>query len=612
MRTSSTRTTVHSPEDETPAREACGSAVEIEGDEVRLRGLAVSPGIAIGPVFLVTHEVPEVGVRHLSAAEVAAEKARFLEAVEAARREIQDLRDHLARNLGEEGAAIFEVHELLLSDQAVVEATTRRIERDLLSAEHVFTEIMEGHERTLEATNNELFQQRAADVRDVKRRVLRHLVGDRRTALTKLPERGIVVARELTPSDTAAMDPKRVQAFATDLGGKTSHAAIMARALRIPAVAGLHCLTALARPGDTIVVDGLSGEVVLRPRPLTLEHFELRRQRYLRLSASLRKIRDLPCRTLDGKDVTLSANIELPEELESLKEFGPYGVGLYRTEYLYLAKPGPPTEEELYQEFAKVVRAMRPHSVIIRTLDIGGDKKPDWMTFPEEQNPFLGLRGVRLCFEREELFRTQLRAILRASAHGDVKILFPMISSLSDLRRCKEFVEQAREELRREGKPFAEKVEIGVMVEIPSAAITADVLAREADFLSIGTNDLIQYTLAVDRGNEHIAELYRTFDPAVLRLIKETIEKGHRAGVWVGMCGEMAGDPLASLLLLGLGLDEFSVSPITLLEIKRIIRSVTFSEAEQVARWALELPTAQQVEEFLSEVIHRRFPDLQV
>ncbi|MDZ7374419.1 MAG: phosphoenolpyruvate--protein phosphotransferase [candidate division KSB1 bacterium] len=577
---------------------------------MRLRGLPVSPGIAIGSVFLVAQEVPQAGARRLSAAEVAAERDRFLRAVEAAQREIRDLREHLAKSLGEQGAAIFDMHELLLTDQAVVEATVRRIERDLLNAEHVFTEIMERHERTLEESRSELFQQRAADVRDVKRRVLRHLVGDRRTALTKLPEVGIVVARELTPSDTAAMDPKRVLGFATDLGGKTSHAAIMARALRIPAVVGLHCLTALAQPGDTIIVDGLSGEVVVRPRPSTLEQFRRRQQQYLRFTASLEKIRDLPCRTLDGKDVELSANIELPEELESLRHFGAYGIGLYRTEYLYLAKPGPPTEEELYQEFARVVKAMRPHSVIIRTLDIGGDKKPDWMPFPEEQNPFLGLRGVRLCFEREELFRTQLRAILRAGTHGAVKILFPMISSLTDFRRCKAFVDQAREELRREGKPFAEKVELGVMVEVPSAAIAADVLAREADFLSIGTNDLIQYTLAVDRGNEHIAEMYRSFDPAVLRLIKETIEKGHRSGVWVGMCGEMAGDPLATLLLLGLGLDEFSVSPVMLLEIKRMIRSVTFAEAEQVARWAMELATAQEVEEFLSEVVRRRFPDI--
>jgi len=595
------------PQDRQP--ETCRS-LDAETGEVRLQGLPVSPGVAIGTAFLLVHEVPQARARRLSSDEVDREKTRFLRAVDAARREIQDLRSHLAENLGDHGASIFDAHELLLSDQAVVEATTRRIEREKLSADHVFAEVMENHERALQQSGNEVLEQRAADIRDVKRRVLRHLIGDRRRALTNLPEEAVVVSRELTPSDTATMAPRKVLAFATDLGGKTSHAAIMARALRIPAVAGLHCLTAVVRPGDTIIVDGLSGEVVVRPTDETLEEYRRRQQQYLRLSAWLQRIRDLPARTLDGKDVELSANIELPEEVESLPEFGAHGIGLYRTEYLYLAKPDPPTEDELYSEFRRVVEAVRPHSVIIRTLDVGGDKKPDWMVFPEEENPFLGLRGIRLCLEKEELFRTQLRAILRAGVHGGVKILFPMISSLSDLRRCREHLDRVRQELRAEGQAFASEVEIGVMIEVPSAAIMADSLAREADFLSIGTNDLIQYALAVDRGNEHIAHMYQPFDPAVLRLIKDTIEKGHRAGVWVGMCGEMAGDPLATLLLLGLGLDEFSVSPISLPEIKQIIRSVSFSEAEQVARWALQLQTAEEVEDFLRDVVHKRFPDL--
>ena len=582
------------------------------GGEVRLRGLPVSPGIAIGSVYLLVHETGPVERRALKPGEVDREKKRFLKAVETARREIRDLRKHVAAALGKEGAGIFEAHEMLLSDPAVVEATTRGIERDLLNADHVFSRIMQEHEKKLLNAESEIFQQRAADIRDVHRRVLRHLRGDRRNVLARLPKDAILVTHELTPSDTASLEKGQVLGFATDLGGKTSHAAIMARALGVPAVVGLHYVTAVVRPGDTIVVDGLHGEVVVRPSEKTLKEFQRRQKRYAALGTSLRKLRTLPARTLDGKDVELSANIELPDEIENLGRCGAHGIGLYRTEYLYLAKEKLPTEEELYQEFRRVVEAVAPYGVILRTLDVGGDKRPPSVEFPEENNPFLGLRGVRFCFERPDIFRTQLRAILRAGVHGPIKILLPMISSLTEVRRCRQFLREVDEELAREGVPHVSEIEVGAMIEVPAAALSTDLLARECDFLSIGTNDLVQYALAVDRGNEHIAHLYQPFAPAVLRLIKQTIDLGHRAGIWVGMCGEMAGDPLASLLLLGLGLDEFSVSPIVLPEIKHIIRSVRFEEAEQIARWALEMATAEEVEDFLHEVMTKRFPELVV
>ncbi len=579
---------------------------------MRLRGLPVSPGIAIGTVYLLVHETGPVERRKLKPSEVDKEKRRFLKAVETARKEIRDLRQHVASALGEEGASIFDAHEMLLSDPAVVEATTRGIERELLNADHVFAKIMQEHEKQLLSAESDVFQQRAVDIRDIKRRVLQHLKGDRRNALARLPKDAILVTRELTPSDTASLEKGQVLGFATDLGGKTSHAAIMARALGVPAVVGLHYVSAVAQPGDTIVVDGLHGEVVVRPSERTLQEFRRRQKRYAALGTALRKLRTLPARTLDGKDVELSANIELPDEIENLGRCGAHGIGLYRTEYLYLAKEQLPTEEELYQEFRRVVEAVAPYGVILRTLDIGGDKRPPTIEFPEENNPFLGLRGVRFCLERPDIFRTQLRAILRAGVHGPVKILLPMISSLTEVRQCRKFLREVDEELTRERVPHVSEIELGVMIEVPAAALSTDLLARECDFLSIGTNDLVQYALAVDRGNEHIAHLYRPFAPAILRLIKQTIDLGHRAGIWVGMCGEMAGDPLASLLLLGMGLDEFSVSPIVLPEIKHIIRSVRFEEAEQVSRWAMEMATAEEVEDFLREVMTKRFPELMV
>ncbi len=581
------------------------------GDEERiLEGIAASPGIAIGTAFLLGGDVVRIRERTISPEEVAGEIEMFHEAVRATMEELKRIRREVAKDLGDESAKVFDAHQLMLEDELVIDETVRRIQEERKNADFIFFKVMRRIQESLNALDDDYLSARVSDLRDVKRRVIRHIQGDRRDHLAQLSVPAIIVANDLTPSDTVLLDRQKVLGFATDLGGRTSHAAIMARSLEMPSVVGLKYLSSIIQAGDLLILDGLRGKVIVNPDESTLEHYRQRQREFTELAEKLSVIRDLPARTLDGKDIELAANLEFPNELESVVAHGAKGVGLYRTEYLYMAKQELPDEDEQYEEYKTVVESLAPNPVIIRTIDIGGDKLSHSVAVHPEENPFLGMRAIRICLENHVLFKVQLRAILRASAHGEVKILLPMISSIDEIRASKELLEVTKKELRAEDVPFEEALEIGAMIEVPSAALIADLIARETDFLSIGTNDLIQYTLAVDRGNERVAHLYQAFNPAVIRLIKMITEAGHRQGVWVGMCGEMAGDPLATMMLVGLDLDELSVSPLVLPEIKEIIRSITYDDAKQIARHALKQQTASQVMEYLREKMHTHVPNL--
>ncbi len=575
-----------------------------------LKGIGASPGISISKVFVLEGEAVKINRTRIEHSEVEAEIEKFHKAIQKAKSELKTLQNRVAQRIGQESARIFDVHQLILEDSVVIEETIRSIKREHKSAENAFYDTIEKYQNTLDESAVEYFQSRISDLKDVKRRVIRHIQGDRTDYLSKLEGSAIIVARDLTPSDTVMLDRRKVQGFATDLGGRTSHVAIMSRSMNVPAVVGLRCISALARQGDRIIVDGIEGKVLIQPDEKTIDYYRNLQEKYYATERRLAELRDLPCVTLDGKEIELSANLEFSDEVESALAHGARGVGLYRTDYIFIARSELPSEEEQYQEYRKIVASIAPDPVIIRSMDLGGDKLPQAMLIPPEENPFLGWRAIRISLERKEIFREQLRAILRVSAEGNVKILFPMISGLDEVIECKAELEKAKDELRKKKLPFDEKIEIGVMIEVPSAALLADKIAREVDFLSIGTNDLVQYLLAVDRGNERIAYLYKHLHPAVLRMIKHIINAGHQEGVWVGMCGEMAGDPLATLILLGLDLDEFSVSAFSVPEIKRIIRSVTHQEAVRIARKALEFEKASEVERFMTKIMRKKFKDV--
>jgi phosphotransferase system enzyme I (PtsI) len=583
------------------------NAVKYSKQMVRLKGIAASPGIVIGKAFTLTGDVVKVEERNLSPEEISKEINKFNRAIDLTHKELTDIQVQAKQKMGKEGEKIFDVHQLLLDDKIINEETIAKIQCECKNADFAYYQVMQKFQNSLEKVNNEYFIGRVADIRDVKRRLIRNIQGKEPYYLNGLTNPAIIVARDLTPSDTVLLDRQKVLAFATNKGGKTSHAAIMARSLEIPSVVGLKEITEIVETGDTIIIDGNEGVAIINPNTSEMNKYVKLREQYHEISKELSKIRDLPCRTSDGKEVELSANLEFPDEINSIITYGARGIGLFRTENLYLTKSELPTEEEEFKEYYKVAEKVSPYPVIIRTLDIGGDKKSSSLNIPEEDNPFLGWRAIRLCLEKVDLFKIQLRAILRASVMGNVKIMFPMISCMEEIYRAKEILEQVKEELKAKKIPFDENIEIGVMVEIPSAAIMADVMAEEVDFLSIGTNDLIQYTLAVDRGNVRVANLYKRLPPSVLRTIKSVVDAGHSKGVWVGMCGEMAADPLATLILLGLDLDELSVSPSMLPEVKRIIRTVTFEDAEKIAEKALQMKTSEQIETYIRNVMATRY-----
>src|SRR5258705_1161297 len=526
-----------------------------------LQGIAASPGIGIGPVHIVDPEETEVQDGDLRVQDAAAEQERFRKAIRESLVEVRELREKIALETGEEQARILDAQIEILEDPEATSQTLAVIERERKPAAFAYRRILNAVAARLDEVDGEYYRGRAIDVRDVRRRVLAHLGGIRAHSLSDLTEPSLIVANDLPPSEMALLQRSMALGFATDLGGRTSHTAIMARARGIPAVVGLKSATESAQQGAIAIVDGTRGVAIFNPDPETLAEHERKRERYRELAAKLTELKDQRCATADGRPIWLGANLEVPQELPGILENGADGIGLYRTEFFYLARKQLPTEEAQFNAYRSIVEAMSPKPVIIRTLDVGGDKFASYLGTPIEKNPFLGMRGLRFSLRREEIFRTQLRAIFRASAYGNLRIMFPMVIGLEDLRRAREIVERVKLQLRKEGVAMAQNVPPGVMGGTPASVFSIDWLSQEADFVSIGTNDLIQYTLAVDRGNEAISEIYEPLHPAVLHAIKMVVEAGYRAGIPAGVCAEMAGEPLYAVVLVGLGLQEVSVSP---------------------------------------------------
>jgi phosphotransferase system enzyme I (PtsI) len=534
--------------------------------------------------------------RKLSEEQAAEEIHRFEQALVETRRQILDVQRKVTEGLGAEDASIFDAHLLVLEDPLLIEEVMRLITKENVTAEYAFQQVANKFARTLSAIDDEYLRERATDMRDVTERVLHSLVGDREGFdVSQLKEPSIIISYDLTPSCTAMLDKKMVLGFATDAGSRTSHTAIMARSMRIPAVVGLGNASLELKTGDYVLLDGYNGLVIINPTDQTLfEYGQLVRKR-VTLEEKLRDTRDKPAVTLDGTRVILSANVEQPGDTESVLASGAEGVGLFRTEYLFINREIPPSEEEQYQAYRQVAAALKPHPVIIRTLDLGGDKFLSHVPVPHEMNPFLGWRAIRFCLQERDIFRDQLRAILRAGVEGNVKMMYPMISCLGELNQANALVEEYKLELKREGISFGSDVDIGAMIEIPSAVLAADALARRVQFFSIGTNDLIQYTLAVDRLNDKIAHLYEPTHPAIVRLIKMTVDAGRKNGIWTGVCGEMAGDPVFTPLLLGLGVTELSAAPPVVPQIKYLIRRLKMNEAVELAEFALQSESGAEI-----------------
>lgn len=575
---------------------------------VVLKGIPAAPGLVIGKAFVLGGEDMDVPKRSIHETQIPKEIARFEEALIKTRSEILDIQKKISKEMGVRHAQIFNAHLLVLEDRTLIEGVISRLKKEKLCIEYIFLQVLKKYIRTFSHIDDPYLRERLSDIEDVGKRILRNLRGIRYEILSGLKEKLIIVAYDLSPSDTASMHKEKVIGFITDIGGKTSHTAIMAKALEIPAIVGLEEATVRIRTGDTIIADGTRGEVIINPDKAILNKYKQQSVRLVRTEKQLVKLKDLPAVTPDGHEVELAANIELPGELSSVIAHGAKGIGLYRTEYFYMNRPDLPTEDEHFEAYKRVSQQVRPYPVIIRTLDLGGDKFLSQLHIPQEMNPYLGWRAIRFCLARPDIFKVQLRAILRASAYGKLKLMYPMISGIEELRRANQMLEQVKEDLIRCKIPFDKDIEIGAMIEIPSAALTCDILAKEADFFSIGTNDLIQYSIAVDRVNEKIAYLYEPTHPAVLRLIKSIIDAGHKENIWVGMCGEMASEPAFALLLLGLGLDEFSVSPAAVPSIKRVIRSVSLKQAREVANKALTLTTGKEVENFSKQKLRELVP----
>jgi len=581
-------------------------------DQSTLKGIPASPGIIIGEAYLLDSEEISVRRRPIKIGDIPKEIARFKKALAKTKEDILKIKEKISEEMGAQHGEIFSAHLLVLEDIMVIEEVIQRMKREKACVEFIFLDVLKKYVHAFSKMDDEYLKERISDITDVGKRILKNLIGAKTRTLSNLPKPVVIVAYDLSPSDTATMHKKNVIGFATDIGGRTSHTAIMAKSLEIPAVVGLEEVTANVTNGDTLIIDGTHGVVVVNPDKATLRQYESQKARYQSIEKGLASLKNLPSETKDGHRVVLAANIELPEEVPSVVLHGAEGIGLYRTEYFYMNKEGLPTEEEQFQAYRLVAEKTAPHSTIIRTLDLGGDKFLSQLDVPREMNPYLGWRAIRFCLARPDIFTAQLRAILRASAYGTLKIMYPMISGIDELRQANAILDRVKEDLRKNKVAFAENMEVGVMIEVPSAALTSDLLAEEADFFSIGTNDLIQYALAVDRVNEKIAYLYEPAHPGVLRLIKSVIDNGHKNGIWVGMCGEMASEPALALLLLGLGLDEFSMSPIVLPEIKKVIRAVTMKDAQDVAERALSLSTGKDVKMFVNRKLKQFVPELAV
>jgi phosphoenolpyruvate-protein phosphotransferase (PTS system enzyme I) len=579
--------------------------------EIRFEGAGVSPGMACGKIHVVRDDLDDVPRYRIAPSQVPDEIGRFETALIQTRMQILEMQQRIAESIGTKDAAIFDAHLLVVEDRTLIDEVLRKLETDLCNVEWVFQEVATRYAETLNKIDDPYLRERALDIQDVTKRVIRNLQGKAPKTFLALSESHILVAHNLTPSDTASINRANVLGIATDLGSRTSHAAILARSLNIPAVVGLHDITAKLETGQHVLIDGSDGLLIVNPAPETIAHYAEVESRRARVVARLKELRTTRSTTRDGRHIVLSANIELPEDVEAVAANGAEGIGLYRTEFLYLNRTTLPTEDEQFETYRKVAERVRPDPLIIRTFDLGGDKlAPGTVDITDELNPFLGWRAIRLCLEHIDIFKTQLRAILRASAVGNIKIMFPMISGLEELRGAKAVLAECNEELRRSGTPLGEEVEVGAMIEIPSAAICANVLAAEVDFFSIGTNDLIQYTLAVDRVNEKIAHLYEPTHPAILRLLTMIAEAAHAHHIWVGVCGEMAGDVALIPLLLGLGMDELSAGATLVPRVKRAVQSLAIPECRELVEEALKLNTASEILARCLKLADKRYGDL--
>ena len=572
------------------------------------KGTGASPGIAMGKALILKE--CELIIEKKSIEDVEVEVKKLQEAVSKSKLELTKVKEKALEELGEHEAQIFESHLLVLEDPELLDSSIAKIREEKVNADYALNEVKEMFVGIFESMDNEYMRERAADIKDVTNRVLRNILDIKVVDLAALEEEVILLANDLTPSDTATMNKKKVLGFLTNVGGRTSHTAIMARTLEVAAIVGLNDITEKVKDGDYIVFNGDSGEVIVNPDEETIQNYSKLKNNFEEYKESLKQLKGKSSITLDGRHVELAGNIGSPNDVEGLIKNDAEGVGLYRTEFLYMNKEDSfPTEEEQYEAYKAVLEGMNGKPIVIRTLDIGGDKELPYFNMEHEMNPFLGYRAIRLCLDRKDIFKTQLRALYRASMHGKLRIMFPMISSLEELLSAKEVIKEVLAEMDSNGEAYSKDVEVGMMIEIPSAAVISDILAKHVDFFSIGTNDLIQYTCAVDRMNQKISHLYNQFNPAVLRLINMVIDNAHKEGKWVGMCGESAGDPLMIPILLGMGLDEFSMSPISILPARKFITSVNYEDMKKLAKEVLAMGSAEEIKAYIQNALENNNKD---
>ncbi|HDA7530784.1 TPA: phosphoenolpyruvate--protein phosphotransferase [Staphylococcus aureus] len=567
-----------------------------------IKGIAASDGVAIAKAYLLVE--PDLTFdKNEKVTDVEGEVAKFNSAIEASKVELTKIRNNAEVQLGADKAAIFDAHLLVLDDPELIQPIQDKIKNENANAATALTDVTTQFVTIFESMDNEYMKERAADIRDVSKRVLSHILGVELPNPSMIDESVVIVGNDLTPSDTAQLNKEFVQGFATNIGGRTSHSAIMSRSLEIPAIVGTKSITQEVKQGDMIIVDGLNGDVIVNPTEDELIAYQDKRERYFADKKELQKLRDADTVTVDGVHAELAANIGTPNDLPGVIENGAQGIGLYRTEFLYMGRDQMPTEEEQFEAYKEVLEAMDGKRVVVRTLDIGGDKELSYLNLPEEMNPFLGYRAIRLCLAQQDIFRPQLRALLRASVYGKLNIMFPMVATINEFREAKAILLEEKENLKNEGHDISDDIELGIMVEIPATAALADVFAKEVDFFSIGTNDLIQYTLAADRMSERVSYLYQPYNPSIFRLVKQVIEASHKEGKWTGMCGEMAGDETAIPLLLGLGLDEFSMSATSILKARRQINGLSKNEMTELANRAVDCATQEEVIELVNNYV---------
>ncbi len=575
-----------------------------------IKGIPAAPGIAIGTAFVFGVEDLSPHERTISEKEIPKEIERFHFALKETKKEIIDIEKRISKELGVEQGKIFTAHLLVLDDPVLVEEVVTRLKTKKKNVCFIFAQVLNKYIDVLAGAKDEYLRERISDIADVGKRILRKLLGAENINLDDIDENSVIIAYDLSPSETAMMHKENVIGFATDIGGRTSHTAIMAKSLEIPAVVGLETVTDEIESGDTVILDGMHGVVLINPAESIIKKYKKDKVKIDKLETNLEDLRTLPSTTPDGRNIKIKGNIELVDDVLSVISHGADGVGLYRTEYFYMNRGDLPSEEEQFKAYKTVAERMSPAVVTIRTLDIGGDKFLSQLEIPREMNPFLGWRAIRFCLARPDIFKTQLRAILRASSFGNVNLMYPMISGIGELRQANCLLDEVKKDLKKDKIAFDQNIKVGAMIEVPSAAMTSDIIAKECDFFSIGTNDLIQYALAVDRVNEKIAYLYEPTHPAVLGLIKMVIDSGHKEGIPVALCGEMASDVCMAMMLLGLGLDEFSVSPIAVPEIKKVIRTVNYSVAKEIASKILKMQTGIEIRLFLKQQLIKFVPDL--